>query len=279
MDTGGNTMGGSSGSGSRPEPHLLWRRSEVGAPGVTRHTFCIQGEYSRLLQMAATLAVGCLPDGITPIPEGVSGPVASFALSRVQGATGELTITSTTQAGLDSMTGGVVFVGIDMAAVSKPIESWNGGDEGEPDLAKLAVWKEYRDKGDMESYVAYKCGDNETLTGSTLTLAMMIREQGINSYTLHYPVLTASKTMIHHDGNNVGVGLDKVFTLDQMKRFIGGERYANARADIFATLPPDKMWLMTGDRVTVNVDGTITRIEQWTGVDAVNTSLYKEYDG
>lgn len=288
LDTGGNSMGGSGSrfnGGTTVEKHLHWQRDISGAPGVARDTVTIEGPFADLKKMADGLKVGCKADEQLFVDSGAAddyATVATFRLSRVQGSGAKLSATFCRMSGLQSGTGGVSFWSIDMAAVSKPVETWPGppGQDDPPDLAALAQWKAFRDKGDMEAYSAYKCGPGETLQGSTLTLAMMIREQGVSSYTLHYPVLTATKVFTLPSGTNVGAGLDKTFgSFDAMKSYIGGEPAGASPVGFFATLPQDRVWLMTGDRIVTNADGTYTRVCQWMGADSVDPNLYGEYNG
>ena len=46
----------------------------------------------------------------------------------------------------------------------------------------------------------------------------------------------------------------------------------NGNSDLPTSLKP--AWVATADRASTNNDGSITRVQQWTGFDSVNENLY-----
>lgn len=176
---------------------------------------------------------------------------------------------------------------LDFADIEKPIRTWHAGTANGPDLAKLSKWELAGEKQDWTNYDAYKTVDGEALTGETLELAKMIREDGIESYTIHTPVATCLVTYPTFPDGAGGL-LDRwLYSLPAPQGDwpdMGGRTESAVREQIdgiktgFGGEGVDGKWLCTADPVHPNADGTFTRSTQFTLVSSVNENLYEEGD-
>ncbi len=173
---------------------------------------------------------------------------------------------------------------VDFSEISKPILTWGQNlDDDAPNIPAIESWLRYKDNGDDASYAAYACDvevagvrvDNlaDIGSGNTLKLAKMMREKGIDSYTIHAPVATGIITYMDYPPD-VGTMLDKTAGTP-----ISAEGYNEGREEILSQIKDlASRWLCTGDRAVQNSDGTYTRTIQWTGADSINEDLYDEAD-
>lgn len=174
---------------------------------------------------------------------------------------------------------------LDFADIDKPIRTWHAGQDDGPDLAELEKWELAGENQDWANYDSYKTVDGTELDGDTLELAKMIREDGIESYTIHTPIATCQVTYpTFPDGAGKlldrwladlpesigswpdmgGYTADAVrLQIDDLKSGFGGEGV-------------DGKWLCTADPVHPNADGTFTRSTQFMLVSDVNENLYAE---
>ena len=176
---------------------------------------------------------------------------------------------------------------LDFSDIDKPIRTWHAGYANGPDLAMLAKWELAGEKQDWANYDAYKTVDGDQLEGETLALAKMIREDGIESYTIHTPVVTCQITYPTFPDGAGGL-LD--CWLAELPAPIGNwpdmggytesavrELLDGLKTDFAGVGVPGK-WLCTADPVHPNADGTYTRSTQFTLVSTVNENLYAEGD-
>lgn len=239
------------------ETHQECNRSLSKQPGITSRSVAFIGDYEELSQKAAAWKVGVTNNetvGSTfagfPI-----GYVSAVELQALKGGRGRLIISTAEQ-------DDVAVWGLEMAEIQKPIRTWKANAENKadrPDLALLANWESQAGKQGLESeYNAYKY-NGKVLEGNTLTLAKMIREEGIDHYAVYTPIITLTT---RHNGLPSGVGsnIGKI------------ESPADAPEGLSAIATE---WLKTADRIQGSIDGVYTRIQQWTGADKWNTNLYE----
>lgn len=239
------------------DTHQECNRSLSKQPGITSRSVAFVGDYDELAATAAAWKVGITNnrtvgstfDGF-PI-----GYVSAVELQALKGGRGRLIISTAQQ-------DDVAVWGLEMAEIQKPIRTWKANAENEadrPDLALLANWESQAGKQGLESeYNAYKYNGTE-LSGNTLTLAKMIREEGIDHYAVYTPIITLTT---RHNGlpSDVGSNIGKIET----------PKDAPEALSAIAT-----EWLKTADRIQGSIDGVYTRIQQWTGADKWNTNLYE----
>ena len=171
---------------------------------------------------------------------------------------------------------------LSFAEICKPIRTWHQDWEQSndiPDLPKLAAWELAKEREDFEHYDSYQTVEGEKLTDATLTLAKMIREKGVESYTVHAPVATL--TMRYLDTiPGVGGLLDKWLTelpsLPAGWAELGSARGIIESANAGDGTRPAGVWFCQADQETPNADGSKTRTVQFLGVTDVNTDLYGE---
>lgn len=176
---------------------------------------------------------------------------------------------------------------LDFADIDKPIRTWHAGYANGPDLAMLEKWELAGEKQDWTNYDAYKTVDGDSLSGDTLLLAKMIREGGIESYTIHTPVVTCQITYPTFPDGAGGL-LD--CWLAELPAPVGGwpdmggytesavrDELDDLKTDFDGAGVAGK-WLCTADPVHPNADGTYTRSTQFTLVSSVNENLYAQGD-
>lgn len=169
-----------------------------------------------------------------------------------------------------------VTTGLEISEVSKPIKSWKADDASDaPDLGKIQQWEEQKDEN-YAAYAAYKYDGTNVMTGNTLKLAQMIFK-GIESYSEYVPVITMTTTYYSGafpaDAKSVGEELGKEVSpvVPSGCTIVGG---GNPSAVLPTQLKPK--WVGTGDRATTNNDGTMHRVQQWSGFDHVEEDLYPD---
>lgn len=238
------------------ETHQECNRSLSKQPGITSRSVAFVGDYEELSQKAAAWQVGITTaannTGFVGFP---AGYVSAVELQALKGGRGRLIISTAQQ-------DDVAVWGLEMAEIQKPIRTWKANEEKEadrPDLALLANWESQAGKQGLESeYNAYKY-NGTGLSGNTLILAKMIREEGIDHYAVYTPIITLTT---RHNGlpSDVGSNIGKIET----------PKDAPEALSAIAT-----EWLKTADRIQGSIDGVYTRTQQWTGADKWNTNLYE----
>ena len=239
------------------ETHQECNRSLSKQPGITSRSVAFIGDYDELAATAASWQVGITTaannTGLVGFP---AGYVSAVELQALKGGRGRLIISTAQQ-------DDVAVWGLEMAEIQKPIRTWKANAENEadrPDLALLANWESQAGKQGLEGeYNAYKY-NGKVLEGNTLTLAKMIREEGIDHYAVYTPIITLTT---RHNGLPSGVGsnIGKIETPADAPEGLSG----------IAT-----EWLKTADRIQGSIDGVYTRIQQWTGADKWNEKLYEK---
>ena len=235
-------------------------------PGLKVKTTVFEGDYKTLEGYAEKLIVGKKASASSS--SDMSGLdkdyfVANLQLVRTGGKRGRMAVTL-------SLWQDVEVWGLEMTEIQKPIKTWHADKEGEekPDLNLLSNWESQAGKQGLESdYNAYKY-KGESLTGATLTLAQMIREEGISHYVVYTPIITCTVRC-----NEVPEGIGK----DIGK--IGAPTSSEDNSPLSKLTPLAKQWLKTADRIQGAIDGTYTRIQQWTGADKWNPNLYGDGGG
>lgn len=229
-------------------------------PGLVVHRKTWVGDYKALETYAKGLNVGRKPEGgssadIKDVPEGF---VASVELTRLNGKRGAFTLSTSLYESIDVW-------GLEMTELQKPIKTWkrNAPDGEKPDLTLLSNWEGQAGNPAFEQdYNAYKYR-GQSLTGVTLTLAKMIREEGISHYVVYTPIITCS-SRLNELPSDIGKNIGKI-----------GTPTAADGTDISKLTAAATQWLKTADRIQGALDGTYTRIQQWTGADKWNPNLYE----
>lgn len=259
----------------KEQPHA----SIVKQPGLKVTTQTLRGAWDTLSTAAKAAKVG-MSFNSTSNPGGFSddmekGRISTVQCVRLPGQLADYTVSVTEREN-------VTIWGLDFMEIQKPIRTWHADKEGEekPNLGDLRAWERLGESEstwkEYEDYV-YDLGDGtssnpkKTLTGATLTLAKMIREEGIETYAVYTPIV--SKTSIISELEKltgVGDNIGKVCAIDTS----GGDPMGGlAIGDLIAGL--NKQWLKTADRLQGAMDGTFQRIETWTGADKWNPNLYE----
>lgn len=166
------------------------------------------------------------------------------------------------------------IVGLDMAELSKPIKSWKADAETDaPNVDQIRQWEEQKEDN-YAAYAAYKYDGTNVMTGNTLKLAQMIFN-GIESYSEYVPIITLTYSYYYVPAGATAVGsqLGKRVT----PTMPSGCTPPTGNTDLPTNLKPK--WVNTGDRATTNNDGSMTRVQQWSGFDSVNENLYPEPSG
>lgn len=294
-EPGGNDSGGTTPSEEPAStPHLryeavlrlsLTRRSEI-------HTW--EGDEAAIVAKFLATKIGeVVPEGETAYLHLSAGGsptsgepwaearVAEVSAPRRQGKVWTMQVTVTQLRYLTIWT-------LDFADVDKPIRTWHAGTTNGPDLAMLSKWELAGEKQDWTNYDDYKTVDGTSLTGETLDLAKMIREDGIESYTIHTPVATCQITYPTFPDGAGGL-LD--CWLPELPAPVGGwpdmggytesavrDQIDGLKSGFGGSAGEDGVWLCTADPVHPNADGTFTRSTQFTLVSSVNENLYSQGD-
>ena len=287
IDGGGIDLTPGEGGGGNEDPHLrfeaqlqlsLTRRSEI-------QTW--EGTQSAILEKFNAVSIGTVTDEVQFLGEGgspTSGAAWDYArvtqvtAPRRQGKLWTMQITVSQVRYLTIWT-------LDFADIDKPIRTWLAGTDDAPDLALLSKWELAGEKQDWANYDSYKTVDGEALEDNTLKLAKMIREDGIESYTMHTPVVTCQATYGSFPDGAGGL-LDK--WLGELPRSAGGwpdmgggssdavRVQLDHLKDDWAGAGAAGVWLCTADPVHPNADGSYLRSTQFTLATSVNEDLYEE---
>ena len=242
--------------------HLIPMGGLTKQPGIQIKSIAFEGDYDELETFANACIVGRkVPSftGSTPADWPKKGIVSAAEVMRLKGHRGRLTLSYTTLETCEVW-------GLEMMEVQKPIKTWMAGAEAskKPDLNLLANWETQANNPALQAeYNAYKY-NGTALEGNTLELAKMIREEGIEHYVVYTPVITCT-TRLNEIPNDIGADNGKITTPTS----------GDDNVTITNLTGTASQWLKTGDRLTGAIDGTYTRVQQWTGADKWNTNLYE----
>ena len=294
INVDGNGIGpldpGSGGGGGGDDAHLTVRARLSASPQSRSEIQAWEGSEEKITDMFRSLKVGQYDGDVAAmarfLPEGGSVTqgldygytyISNMSAPRRNGKTWTMDVALTQLKHVALWT-------MDFAEIAKPIQTWRQDfppdDENRPSLPMLRKWERARDIQDWDDFDTYRTIDGEALTGATLTLAKMIREQGVEMYTVHAPVATL---MMRYIDVWPGVGklLDKQFSdlpgLPSGWVEIGAGRDNMEAACSFPDGAGGEVsgsWLCTGDRENPNADGSKTRTVQFTGALAINENIY-----
>lgn len=242
--------------------HPIASGSLTKQPGIQIKTLVWDGPYETLEKLVESCIVGRkVPalTGSTPEEWPPDGIVSAAEVVRLKGLRGRMSLTYTTLETCEVW-------GLEMMEIQKPIKTWMAGAEAskKPDLNLLANWEAQANNPALQAeYNAYKY-NGAALEGNTLELAKMIREEGIEHYVVYTPVITCT-TRLNEIPSGIGADNGKITTPTS----------GDENADISGLIGTATAWLKTGDRLTGAIDGTYTRVQQWTGADKWNTNLYE----
>ena len=231
-------------------------------PGLTVRTSYVRGGWKDLKEYAESAKVG-LPPPVRTAWTGDfgTGNVTTLNLQRDAGDLATLAISVAEKDDTETWL-------LEWQEISKDIRTWPGKTDEKPDLAALRLWEALA-SSDPTSYNAYiyNTQDGSKLTGNTLLLAQMIREQGIESYLVFTPTITKISTLTELGDFSSNVGKIDTPTSASSDSVVGSIEVSK-----FTALA--KQWLKTADRIQTALDGTIQRTEVWTGADVWNANLY-----
>ncbi len=203
------------------------------------------------------------------------GTVSQAACQRVTGGLADLTLSTVEREE-------VVLWNLDFMEVQKPIRAWHA-DETEtakkPDLTKLSAWETFKEQAATRTYYdGYYWKDPSGVTGSssddcnlkdaTLTLAKMIREEGIESFSVFTPVIT-KVTYLESVPDDLGTDIGKICTPSDANDAFGS-------VDIEKLAALATQWLKNADRLQCALDGSLVRTEVWMGAKVWNEKLYEK---
>ena len=240
--------------------HPIASGSLTKQPGIQIKTLAWDGPYEELEGFVKSCIVGrTVPALSGSAPEGwpSEGIVSAAEVVRLKGLRGRMSLTYTTLETCEVW-------GLEMMEIQKPIKTWMAGAEAsqKPDLNLLANWESQANNPALQAeYNAYKY-NGTALEGNTLELAKMIREEGIEHYVVYTPVITCT-TRLNEIPDDIGADNGKITTP------------TSGDATITGLTGTATAWLKTGDRLTGAIDGTYTRVQQWTGADKWNANLYE----
>ena len=214
-------------------------------------------------------------------PHGSDGVTTAVSLRRLNGGVCEATIQS------------AVYIkkalyGCDFHQLSKPTITFRFPGENDSIVNERAHrirgWEALRDANRMPEYLDFKFikyddANNEIGTGylsggdsgcgaNTLAIAQKIM-RGQEVYSVYYPVLTCTRTSFDGFGNFDDIGHQC------SPGGAGGGWKAHGPTSTLTSITGTKTyWVKTADNVTTNSDGSVTRREQWTGMDDVDADFY-----
>lgn len=284
---GDHSITGNGGGGGRwerdPKEHYTYSVDEL--PDRTVENVTYTGGLDEIMAELEELDVGRYENAYhTKLVQDGGGHAPVCTAARVTRAPGGLCSVTATNVRIKC-----IFIGtVDFAEISKPIKSWRSDIEDEterPNLAAIESWELFKEHGDEESYASYKCdvtladgthAENlSDINENTLKLAKLMREKGVESYTIHTPVVTMQMVYTEFPPG-VGSMLDMYYT-GEIPQIDG---YVSADAGFIESVSSLKnKWLCTADRCNHNADGTNTRVIQFTGADDINPDLYIDAGG
>jgi hypothetical protein len=231
-------------------------------PGLTVRTFYVRGDWTQLKNYAESAKVGLPPPLDTSwTGDWGTGNVTTLNLQRDAGDLATLAISVAEKDNTETWL-------LEWQEVSKDIRTWTPKTGEKPDLAKLRLWEALASSNPnaYDEYI-YNTQDGSKLTGNTLLLAQMIREQGIESYLVFTPTITKISTLTEMTNFTSKVGKIDTPTSASSDSVVGS-------IDVSKFTALATQWLKTADRIQTALDGTIQRTEVWTGADVWNSNLY-----
>lgn len=240
-------------------------------PGLSVSTKVYRGDYKQLQSAAIAQLVGCPPKGGSSLPDfsDLEGNISVVQLVRTKGEMADLTVSAINREEVE-------IWNLDYMEIQKNIRSWHADQEGEkkPDLSQLSAWESLKDNIATRAYydkyyyqVPTGSGSPPELTGATKTLAQMIREEGIESFSVYTPVITKISMLVKEPESLGSIG--KTERPSSSGTVIGSLTVAT-----LAELADS--WLKTVDRLQSSLDGSLQRTEQWVGADKWNENLYEK---
>lgn len=237
------------------------------------------GPFKECLELVKNIDLGYLIN--SEVFDGFSERFSSVSVSRQNAGRAQLDFTTKEIPRLS-------WWSLTFSELSKPISTWlaekmrkdNPTDETIEDtiateLGKIRLWQGL-ESSNPGAYMAYKYDGTTALEGTTLALAKKIRK-GEESYSIYAPVVTVTRTAV--DGfsdrlNEIGAyykgPLNKIFNLGSWPP--ANESQFNA----MKSLKP--VWFKTSDAIQQNTDQTVTRTEQFQGLDWIDEDLYPEME-
>lgn len=168
------------------------------------------------------------------------------------------------------------LISLDSLAVPKNIRTWEPQEGDPPDLVILGRWEATADK-DPELYKSFKYQDDSdtatSLTDNTLELAKMIYN-GINSYTVHAPSITASFA----DPNTAWEffeNLDKQYTTSALATLLNEHRMGTTDWDNILNRTDAEKWLLTDCKIAQQANGISQVTLRWIGGTKIEEKLYQ----
>lgn len=242
-------------------------------------TESFHGPFKECLELVKSIELGYLYN--SEVFDGYSERFSSISVSRQNAGRAQLDFTTKEIPRLS-------WWSLSFSEISKPISSWfaekmrkdNPTDDTIEDriateLGKIRLWQSL-ESSNPTAYMAYQYDGTTALTSTTLDLAKKIRK-GEESYSIYAPVVTVTRTAV--DGfsdrlNEIGGyykgPLNKIFNLSSWPP-------ANeAQFDSFRALKP--IWFKQSDAIQQNTDQTVTRTEQFQGLDWIDPDLYPEME-
>ena len=225
---------------------------------VITRTF--QGDFEELDSLASSYSITQKVDNY--------GILTSLRLTRVNAGRGQLEMVCKQ---IDTR----ATWGFSFSEISKPIRTWLAlkiQDQATLDneLLKIDLWEQQKTigKSGMNNYLKYRYTDTQSLTGDTLKLAKKMR-QGIDSYSIYTPIATCTRL----SGEAFTDGINSIGKYTTSLPGNGPSFESNSgQLAAFSGLRP--YWLKTGDDISGNSDGTLTRRESWMGLDKIDEDLY-----
>ena len=231
-------------------------------PGLTVRTSYVRGGWTQLKAYAESVKVG-LPPPVDTAWTGDfgTGNVTTLNLQRDAGDIATLAISVADKDDTETWL-------LEWQEISKDIRTWTPKTGEKPDREALRLWEALA-SSDPTSYndYTYNAQDGTKLTGNTLLLAQMIREEGIESYLVFTPTITKISTLTSLTNFTSKVGKIDTPTSASSDSVVGS-------IDVGKFTALATQWLKTADRIQTALDGTIQRTEVWTGADVWNSNLY-----
>ena len=231
-------------------------------PGLTVRTSYVRGGWTQLKAYAESVKVG-LPPPVDTAWTGDfgTGNVTTLNLQRDAGDLATLAISVAEKDDTETWL-------LEWQEISKDIRTWTPKTGEKPDREALRLWEALA-SSDPTSYndYTYNAQDGTKLTGNTLLLAQMIREEGIESYLVFTPTITKISTLTSLTNFTSKVGKIDTPTSASKDSVVGS-------IDVSKFTALATQWLKTADRIQTALDGTIQRTEVWTGADVWNSNLY-----
>ena len=231
--------------------------------GLSVTTHHVRGGYDTLEEYVKRVNVGLPPPLDTGWTEFGTGNTTSCHLQREAGDIGTLAISVAEKSNTETWL-------LEWVEYQKDIRTWPGTDpHDKPNLKQLHAWEALASTNETayNDYI-YNVEENLTLSGSTLELAKMIHEEGIESYMIFTPSITRVSTLVDLTDFSSNVGKIETPTATNADSVVGQVNVAKLTATA-------SQWLKTADRIQTALDGSVQRVETWLGADIWNSKLYK----